>query len=144
MSPTLHGFSQVLFHVATMMPTVDERCNNKKMHIGNDFVLIVYNESGQEFNITSIRAQFCYAGVVVEPLDHGTNRIVVNTKGKLQVSVLAVGAECGAVGSWRRKREVFSVVVFRGDCTLVDRHKTGILPTWCIALQGTYIIGNRL
>ncbi|XP_043199620.1 tuberin-like [Amphibalanus amphitrite] len=75
---------QVLFHVATMMPTVDERCNNKKMHIGNDFVLIVYNESGQPFNITSIRAQFCYAGVVVEPLDHGTNRIVVNTKGKLQ------------------------------------------------------------
>ncbi|XP_037077168.1 tuberin-like [Pollicipes pollicipes] len=75
---------QVLFHVATMMPTVDERCNNKKMHIGNDFVLIVYNESGQEFNITTIRAQFCYAGVVVEPLDHGTNRIVIRTKGKLQ------------------------------------------------------------
>ena len=102
-----------------MMPTVDERCNNKKMHIGNDFVLIVYNESGQEFNITSIRAQFCYAGVVVEPLDHGTNRIVVNTKGKLQVSEMAVGAGCSGCWvlwfrSWRRGFQ--SVDAVSGGC----------------------------
>ena len=95
---------QVLFHVATMMPTVDERCNNKKMHIGNDFVLIVYNESGQEFSITSIRAQFCYAGVVVEPLDHGTNRIVVNTKGKLQVRAETEPLASTVAALWRESR----------------------------------------
>jgi len=33
----------------------DPRCNNKKKHIGNDYVTIVYNESGQEYDIKTLR-----------------------------------------------------------------------------------------
>jgi len=47
---------QVVFHVATLMPTkeTDPSCNNKKLHIGNDYVTIVFNESGQEYNMQCI------------------------------------------------------------------------------------------
>lgn len=43
--------TQVVFHVATLMPTKDRDpdCNDKFRHIGNDFVCIVYNESGRPF-----------------------------------------------------------------------------------------------
>lgn len=54
---------QVTFHVATLMPNKeqDPNCHEKKKHIGNDFVSIVYNESGEEYNLATIkvRAQ-CY------------------------------------------------------------------------------------
>lgn len=40
-----------MFHVATLMPTraSDTQCSGKKKHIGNDFVVIVYNNSGHEY-----------------------------------------------------------------------------------------------
>ena len=39
---------KVTFHVATLMPSheKDPKANKKKRHIGNDFVAIVYNNSG--------------------------------------------------------------------------------------------------
>lgn len=51
---------RVTFHVATMMPNkeTDPNCNNKKKHIGNDFVNIVYNESGEEYDIKTIKVRF--------------------------------------------------------------------------------------
>lgn len=50
---------KVMFHVATMMPIKenDSNCNNKKMHIGNNYVTIVYNESGEEYNINTIKVK---------------------------------------------------------------------------------------
>ena len=42
------------FHVATLMPghEKDPKANKKKRHIGNDFVAIVYNNSGgRRFNL---------------------------------------------------------------------------------------------
>lgn len=51
---------QVTFHVATLMPNKkqDPQCNEKKKHIGNDFVTIVYNESQEEFNINTMKVTF--------------------------------------------------------------------------------------
>lgn len=48
---------RVMFHVATFMPNKesDPNCNNKKLHIGNNNVTIVYNESGEEYNINTIK-----------------------------------------------------------------------------------------
>lgn len=48
---------QVTFHVATLMPNKDQdpNCHEKKKHIGNDFVSIVYNESGEEYNLATIK-----------------------------------------------------------------------------------------
>jgi hypothetical protein len=49
--------SQVVFHTATLMPSkeTDQSCNNKKRHIGNDYVTIVFNESGEDYNMQRIK-----------------------------------------------------------------------------------------
>ncbi|RZF45475.1 hypothetical protein LSTR_LSTR009346 [Laodelphax striatellus] len=77
---------QVIFHVATLMPNhedVDPNFNNKKKHIGNDFVTIVYNESGEDYNIKTLKAQFSYASVVVRPLEHDCNEVLVKARDDL-------------------------------------------------------------
>jgi len=71
---------QVIFHVATLMPNKenDPQGNFKKRHIGNDYVTIVYNNSdSDDYDITTIKAQFLHVCVIIRPLDHKTNRIVV-------------------------------------------------------------------
>ena len=50
------------------------------MHIGNDYVTIVYNDSGQEYNFGTIKGQFNYVSIVIEPLDHNLNKIVIKAK----------------------------------------------------------------
>ncbi|KAH1016696.1 hypothetical protein HUJ04_007876 [Dendroctonus ponderosae] len=77
---------RVSFHVATMMPNKDSdpHCNNKKMHTGNDFVNIVYNESGEEFDMKTIKSQFNFASIIIQPLDHNINRVVVKIKDDLK------------------------------------------------------------
>lgn len=41
------------------MPTkdVDKQCCDKKRHLGNDFVSIVYNDSGEDFKLGTIRVR---------------------------------------------------------------------------------------
>lgn len=46
-----------VFHIATLMPTKDvdkHRCD-KKRHLGNDFVSIVYSDSGEDFKLGTIK-----------------------------------------------------------------------------------------
>lgn len=68
---------QVVFHVATLMPTKesDPNCNGKKRHIGNNYVTIVYNESGHPYNINTIKGQFNHTVVEIVPADHSTNSV---------------------------------------------------------------------
>ncbi|XP_076652775.1 TSC complex subunit tuberin isoform X1 [Halictus rubicundus] len=77
--------TQVAFHVATLMPTKssDPKCTSKKQHIGNNYVTVVYNESGEPYNIQTVKGQFNYACVVIQPLDHGTNQVTVQVKEEL-------------------------------------------------------------
>ena len=48
---------QMTFHIATLMPTLesDPNCNEKKKYIGNDFATIVYNESGEDYSLNTIK-----------------------------------------------------------------------------------------
>ena len=48
---------QLAFHVATLMPNreSDPYGNYKKAHVGNDNVVIIYNNSGQEFDVNTFR-----------------------------------------------------------------------------------------
>ncbi|CAK1546878.1 unnamed protein product [Leptosia nina] len=73
---------QVQFHVATAMPSCarDPSCNEKRKYIGNDYVSIVYNDSGRDFNIHTIKGQFNLCVVVVEPAEPGMARVLVKTK----------------------------------------------------------------
>ncbi|XP_057659730.1 tuberin [Diorhabda carinulata] len=80
---------RVMFYVATIMPNKksDPTCNNKKMHIGNAFVTIVYNESGEDFNMNVLKGQFTFACIIIQPLDHGINRVMVKVKKELSYLV---------------------------------------------------------
>lgn len=47
----------VIFHISTLMPNKDSDpgCHSKKLHIGNDFVTIVYNDSDEDVKFGVIR-----------------------------------------------------------------------------------------
>lgn len=62
--------TEIVFHVTTMMPTDlehDAQCVNKKRHIGNDFVNIIFNDSGLPFDIDTFKSQFNYVNIIITP-----------------------------------------------------------------------------
>ncbi|KAI1188813.1 hypothetical protein F5B17DRAFT_244665 [Nemania serpens] len=62
--------TEIVFHVTTQMPTDLERdplCTQKKRHIGNDFVNIIFNDSGFPFNFDTFPSEFNYVYIVVTP-----------------------------------------------------------------------------
>ncbi|GET01940.1 potential GTPase Activating protein [Rhizophagus clarus] len=65
--------TQVIFHCATLMPTNlahDPQCAGKKRHIGNDFVTIVFNDSGQEYEFNTLPSHFNFINIVISPYSH--------------------------------------------------------------------------
>ncbi|GAO48651.1 hypothetical protein G7K_2821-t1 [Saitoella complicata NRRL Y-17804] len=62
--------TQIIFHCTSMMPTAldrDPQCTLKKRHIGNDFVNVVFNESGVPWSLDVIPGQFNFLNVVITP-----------------------------------------------------------------------------
>ncbi|CAK7207326.1 Tuberous sclerosis 2-like protein [Sporothrix eucalyptigena] len=62
--------TEMVFHVITQMPTDkerDPRCNNKKRHIGNDYVNIIFNDSGLPFRFDTFPSEFNYVNIVITP-----------------------------------------------------------------------------
>lgn len=62
--------SEIVFHVTTQMPTNLERdpqCIGKKQHIGNDFVNIIFNNSGHPFRFDTFPSEFNYVNIVITP-----------------------------------------------------------------------------
>ena len=51
------NLTQVAFHVATLMPhkKIDPCFNDKMKHIGNNFIWIVYNDSGKSFDRSTLK-----------------------------------------------------------------------------------------
>lgn len=61
---------ELVFHIPTMMPTnPDDEMTypNKKRHIGNDFVNIIFNDSGLPYNFDTFPSQFNYVHIVISP-----------------------------------------------------------------------------
>lgn len=62
--------TEMVFHVTTQMPTNlehDSQCIMKKRHIGNDFVNIVFNDSGLPFKFDLFPSAFNYVYIVITP-----------------------------------------------------------------------------
>jgi hypothetical protein len=62
--------TEIVFHVTTQMPTNlehDARCIMKKRHIGNDFVNIIFNDSGLPFKLDTFPSEFNYVNIVITP-----------------------------------------------------------------------------
>ncbi|KAJ2001257.1 Tuberous sclerosis 2-like protein [Coemansia sp. RSA 2322] len=64
--------AQLVFHVGTLMPAREdkqEQIVRKKAHMGNDYVQIVFNESGRDYEFDTIPSQFNYVQIIVTPVD---------------------------------------------------------------------------
>ena len=60
---------QILYHTATLMPNHphEPHFNNKKRHIGNDLVRIIWNDSGMPYRFDTLATQFQFVNIVIEP-----------------------------------------------------------------------------
>uniref|UniRef100_A0AAV2LMX4 Tuberin n=1 Tax=Knipowitschia caucasica TaxID=637954 RepID=A0AAV2LMX4_KNICA len=77
---------QAIFHIATLMPNreSDKGCCDKKRHIGNDFVMVVYNDSGEEYKLGTIKGQFNFVEVIIKPLDYECNLVTLQCRKDLE------------------------------------------------------------
>ncbi|XP_051559030.1 tuberin-like isoform X1 [Myxocyprinus asiaticus] len=77
---------QAIFHIATLMPNRerDKGCCNKKRHIGNDFVIVVYNDSAEEYKLGTIKGQFNFVEVLIKPLDYESNLVTLQCRKDLE------------------------------------------------------------
>ncbi|KAI8142900.1 hypothetical protein BJV82DRAFT_669042 [Fennellomyces sp. T-0311] len=90
--------TRVIFHVATLMPTNLERdpqCSNKKRHIGNDFVTIVYNDSGHDYAFNTLPGQFNFTNIVITP--HSISDTENNTFFKVEMQRRSDMPEIGPI-----------------------------------------------
>ncbi|KAK0213537.1 hypothetical protein IW262DRAFT_1409943 [Armillaria fumosa] len=99
---------QILYHTATMMPTrsTDPACNNKKAHIGNDFVRIVWNDGGRPYRFDTLSTEFQFVNIVVEPHSLGaiaafSNNLHENEYFKITVQRADGMMEFAPVGEYR-------------------------------------------
>ena len=63
--------TELVFHITTLMPNNDDtslNTANKKRHIGNDFVNIIFNNSGLPFDINTFPSQFSAVYITITPL----------------------------------------------------------------------------
>uniref|UniRef100_A0A1I8M4M8 Rap-GAP domain-containing protein n=1 Tax=Musca domestica TaxID=7370 RepID=A0A1I8M4M8_MUSDO len=75
---------EVIFHVSTMLPHTegDPQQLQRKRHIGNDIVAIVFQESNTPFSPDMIASHFLHAFIVIQPLEPNT----ANTRYKVSVT----------------------------------------------------------
>ncbi|WKX96204.1 hypothetical protein Q1695_012557 [Nippostrongylus brasiliensis] len=78
--------SKITFLIATLMPCMenDPNCNMKKKLIGNNFVSIVFNESGTQFKLGSVCGQFAHVAIEVIPYD--ANTVLIQLHAKQEIS----------------------------------------------------------
>ncbi|KAJ7724994.1 hypothetical protein DFH07DRAFT_854394 [Mycena maculata] len=99
---------QILYHTATMMPSNahDPQLTNKKRHIGNDFVRIVWNDSGKPYRFDTLTTQFQFVNIVIEPHSLGaiaafSNNLHENEYFKLTVQRAPDMPEFAPVGHFK-------------------------------------------
>ncbi|KAG2172855.1 hypothetical protein INT43_000205 [Umbelopsis isabellina] len=84
--------TEMVFHAATLMPTDlsrDPQCSGKKRHIGNDFVTIVYNDSGKDYAFDTLPGQFNFINIVVSPHSEDTSKVILGSTEDQRVSTSA-------------------------------------------------------
>jgi len=71
----LHSY-EIMFHVATLLPSqeADLQRVERKRHIGNDVVAIIFHEGKKPFNVTLITSQFIRVLVIVQKVKDETKK----------------------------------------------------------------------
>lgn len=62
---------EIMFHVSTLLPhsKIERQQLERKRHIGNDIVAIIFQETETSFNPECIASQFLHVYLVITPLD---------------------------------------------------------------------------
>ncbi|XP_058057907.1 probable Rho GTPase-activating protein CG5521 [Anopheles bellator] len=115
-------FLEVIYHVATRMPTdTPEAILNKTRHLGNDEVHIVWSEHNRDYRRDILPTEFCDVLIVIYPLKSGLFRVTVNKKADVPwfgplSDEMVVGGAClaslvraSAINASRAKRSSLSL-----------------------------------
>ena len=74
--------SEIMFHVSTMLPhsNFDTQQVDKKRHIGNDKVAIIFQDEDTPFSPDMIRSKLLHVFLIIQPIKVGniTRRYKVN------------------------------------------------------------------
>lgn len=89
---------QILYHTATLMPNHahDAQCAFKKRHIGNDFVRIVWNDSGRPYRFDTLQTEFQFINIVIEPHSRGAIAAYVGAAHESPMEYFRVSVQCAA------------------------------------------------
>lgn len=75
------ALTEIMYHVATMMPEgEDDQVLNKKRHIGNDPVNIVWCENYRLYRRNTISSQFNFVQIVIYPMKFNLFRVMIQKK----------------------------------------------------------------
>ncbi|CAL8089966.1 unnamed protein product [Orchesella dallaii] len=78
------SFTEVIFHVATRMPSSsEESLLQKTRHLGNDEVHIVWSEHNRDYRRDIIPTEFCDVLIVIYPLQFGLYRVQISRKAEV-------------------------------------------------------------
>lgn len=81
---TVFDSKEIMFHISTLLPFSmgDSQQVQRKRHIGNDIVAIVFQEENTPFSPVSIRSHFLHVFIVVQVVDPNTS----NTRYKVSIT----------------------------------------------------------
>lgn len=87
---------QILYHAATLMPNHahDAQCAFKKRHIGNDFVRIVWNNSGKPYRFDTLHTEFQFVNIVIEPHSRGAIAAYVGDTHESPMEYFRLSVQC--------------------------------------------------
>lgn len=73
---------EVIFHSTTRIPTdeIDPQQIQKKRHIGNDIVHVIWSEHKRDYPPSTVTSQFNNAHIIIYPLPNGLYRVQVSRK----------------------------------------------------------------
>jgi len=73
---------EVMFHISTLLPLKleDTQRIERKRHLGNDICIIIFTESQEPFQLSSIISKQNHVIILVQPLPQDKYRITVATK----------------------------------------------------------------
>lgn len=114
--------AQMIFHAPTLMPNHpnNPEYTNKKRLVGNDYVKIVYNESGNDFKFDTIKTAFNFVNIIISPY---ATRDVADATSLVRAADAADNKQPGgATGSWGNvdawggdSEDFFKVTLQRAD-----------------------------
>lgn len=101
--------NEIMFHVSTLLPhsCSDPQQIERKRHIGNDIVTIIFQEPGAHFCPSVISSQFLQVFICIQPTDDNSYRVGVTAKS----NVSRFGPFIEGVGYYNRD-EIFRKCLF--------------------------------